>query len=284
MNLSRCIIPFLAVAVIAAHADETNLTLTVDGVTYSNVTFGTVTPTKATIFHTGGVASFPLGKLPPDLQQRFGYDPQKAAEWQKAQGQESFRRSWTDALAKKLPTRYREIKGKVYDFSAVIEWQKLAGAANSAQISREQVTHYYNRMSDRFGGRSFPSTTPKTAPIDRAEQERAEQERRVFEHAKIYDEGEPKWSGYQVRGDVVSVLPDGVIVRNPGGKVWFLKNHPDQSKLVDDTQVDVLAMPVGQFTYTKTSGAKATVEAYDFGTMPTWREGQQIVPVPSLAK
>jgi hypothetical protein len=55
-------------AIQPSFADETNLTLTVDGVTYSNVKFGTVTPSSVTIFHRGGVASIPLEKLSPDLQ------------------------------------------------------------------------------------------------------------------------------------------------------------------------------------------------------------------------
>lgn len=247
-------------------AEDVIPALTVDGVTYSNVTFGTVTMTKATIFYTGGVAAFPLGKLPPDLQKRFGYDPQKVAEWEEAQGQESFRRSWTEALAKKTHPLYRAVEGKVYDFSAVIEWQKLAGAAEDQRIRNEQFMRYANQ----FGNRAVPLPKPSDADLKNSRD------------ATLYREGEPKWSGYQVRGDVVSVLPDGVIVRNPGGKVWLLKNHPDQTKLVDNAQVDVLAMPVGKFTYKTTTGARATVEAYDFGAMPTWRKGQQIVPVPPL--
>jgi hypothetical protein len=44
-----------------------------------------VTPITVTIFHKTGVATIPLWKLPPDLQKQFGYDPQKAAQWQTAQ-------------------------------------------------------------------------------------------------------------------------------------------------------------------------------------------------------
>lgn len=68
-----------AVLSVASHADETNFTLTVDGVTYSNVTFRTVTLSTVSIFHKTGIATVPLAKLPPDLQQRFGYNPEKAA-------------------------------------------------------------------------------------------------------------------------------------------------------------------------------------------------------------
>ena len=60
-------------------------TITIDGITYSNVTWRTVTPTTVTIFHRTGIASIPLEKLPPELQKRFGYDPQQAAVYQQAQ-------------------------------------------------------------------------------------------------------------------------------------------------------------------------------------------------------
>ena len=66
-------------------AEETNLTITVDGVTYRNVRFERVTPASVTIFYTTGVATIPLEKLPPELQKKFGYDPQQAAQWQAAQ-------------------------------------------------------------------------------------------------------------------------------------------------------------------------------------------------------
>ena len=69
MKVSRIAILLFAIALVASHADETNLTLTVDGVTYSNVTFRTATPYAISIRHKSGAASIPLAKLPPDLQQ-----------------------------------------------------------------------------------------------------------------------------------------------------------------------------------------------------------------------
>jgi hypothetical protein len=59
-------------------------TITVDGISYSNVTFGVVTPITVSITHKTGVATIPLEKLSPDLQECFGYDPEKAAEYRKA--------------------------------------------------------------------------------------------------------------------------------------------------------------------------------------------------------
>ena len=83
MNVFRIVVMLFVVGIIAAHADETNLTLTVDGQTYSNVVFGTVSPSSVSIRHSDGIARIPLAKLPPDLQTKFGYDPENAANWQK---------------------------------------------------------------------------------------------------------------------------------------------------------------------------------------------------------
>jgi hypothetical protein len=74
-----------AFATAIALGAETNLTLAVDGVTYHDVRFGRATPTSVTVFHSTGVATIPLAKLPPELQKQFGYDPQQAAAWQAAQ-------------------------------------------------------------------------------------------------------------------------------------------------------------------------------------------------------
>lgn len=65
--------------ILAATNDLPN-TLTVDGVRYEQVRWGSATPRAVTIFHKSGVASIPLEKLPPELQQHFGYDPKKEAE------------------------------------------------------------------------------------------------------------------------------------------------------------------------------------------------------------
>lgn len=96
----------------AVRADDVIPSLTVDGVTYSNVTVGTVTPTKVGIIYSGGIASLPLEKLSPELQKRFGYDPQKAeqhrqteaqrqAAWQKAEQERMAQQAIEQAKAEK---------------------------------------------------------------------------------------------------------------------------------------------------------------------------------------
>jgi hypothetical protein len=61
-----------------------------------------------------------------------------------------------------------------------------------------------------------------------------------------------------------------VVRRDPSfgglGTVVFLKNHPDQSRLIDGQGVAVLAMLTGNYTYTNTQGARKTVALFDYGT------------------
>ena len=78
----------LALAELKGHNDIVKLllptVLTVDGVIYSNVTFGTLTLTTVQITYKTGVTGIPLEKLAPDLQKALGYDPEKAAAYRAA--------------------------------------------------------------------------------------------------------------------------------------------------------------------------------------------------------
>ena len=49
------------------------------GKVYQNVHVREVTPTSIIIFYSGGLTSIALADLPPEWQQRFGYNPAKAA-------------------------------------------------------------------------------------------------------------------------------------------------------------------------------------------------------------
>ncbi|HTS18970.1 MAG TPA: hypothetical protein VMP11_15460 [Verrucomicrobiae bacterium] len=87
MNAFQLCMLCCTLSVATAFADEPDALpkiVTVDGVTYSNVSWRTVTPGTVTIFHQTGVASIQLAKLPSELRQHFGYDPQKAADYLQA--------------------------------------------------------------------------------------------------------------------------------------------------------------------------------------------------------
>jgi chromosome segregation ATPase len=63
-------------------ASETNFfpMLTAGSTTYTNARITSTTATYAIVWHDGGGSRVALTNLPPELQQRFGYDPAKAKE------------------------------------------------------------------------------------------------------------------------------------------------------------------------------------------------------------
>lgn len=71
---------------------------TVDGVTYQDVTWGSVHGTSISVTHRSGVASIPVAKLPADIQQRLGLDPAKLAQQQAAERQRAAEqeKKWLD--------------------------------------------------------------------------------------------------------------------------------------------------------------------------------------------
>ena len=65
-----------------AESNALPTSITINGTTYEDVRWKRATPATVTIYHRSGVATIPLAELPPDLQRHFGYDPQKAADYQ----------------------------------------------------------------------------------------------------------------------------------------------------------------------------------------------------------
>lgn len=101
MNGVRLIVLLLAFTVVAVvRAQDTNAlpkTITVDGIAYSNVMWRTVTPATVAIIHSTGAATIPLEKLSPELQKRFSYDPEKAADYRAAeQSAEALRKRYAE--------------------------------------------------------------------------------------------------------------------------------------------------------------------------------------------
>jgi len=144
MNAFRLAVLLFVFASGASFAGDTNTlprTITVDGVAYSNVTWRTVTPATVSIFHATGVASIPLEKLPPELQEEFGYDPVKAADWQKreAAADAARRADLAKQQAANAPVRH-EVLAVYYPWygSNGRHW----GGSNPAQHEILNATHY----------------------------------------------------------------------------------------------------------------------------------------------
>ena len=73
-------------------------TWTLDDRTYENVRVQTVTDGTVTIFHQGGITQLELAALPPDLQARFDFNPEKAEIWKQ---QAESERSATEELKRR---------------------------------------------------------------------------------------------------------------------------------------------------------------------------------------
>lgn len=73
------------------------------GKTYTKVRVQEVTPASVTIFHSGGILQLELDELPEELQQRFDYDPEKAALWKEQAKLDVMERQSQSAPAVDLP-------------------------------------------------------------------------------------------------------------------------------------------------------------------------------------
>jgi len=67
-----------------------------------------------------------------------------------------------------------------------------------------------------------------------------------------------------VRGKVLSVADEGLLLVDSDGTVFLLSGHPSQSAYVDDDIVSCKAKLSGTFKYGAVSGARKTVRAYKF--------------------
>jgi|GEM_PF-6738735 len=135
-------------------ADETKLTFTVDGVAYSNVTFGTVTPSSVTVFHSRGIVNLPLAKLPPELQKQLGYDAQKAAQYE-ASVQQAMQQAAAEQAKKELAQR---------------AWQQLAAAERAKQeLARQEAEKRVKQAVDEEQQKGEVERTKKLVqsnPVD----------------------------------------------------------------------------------------------------------------------
>jgi hypothetical protein len=151
MNRLRICFVFFAFVVVAARADETNTpaptgattiaapnrvtsnevpsTITVNGQTYHDIRVQRITASTVTIFHSTGVATISLEKLPPDLQQEFHYDPKAAAAEIKAEAAAQSVARQARARTERAKRQLVEAGGVVFDIGPLD--QALHAAANA---------------------------------------------------------------------------------------------------------------------------------------------------------
>lgn len=75
---------------------------TVEGKEYKNATVSRVEPDGIVIAFSGGIVKLPFTELPPEIQKKYGYDPQAAAAFQQQtyQGDVLRARQFTEAKEK----------------------------------------------------------------------------------------------------------------------------------------------------------------------------------------
>jgi hypothetical protein len=91
--LSFLILPFISVAL----ADDFK---TVTGKEYKNATVSRVEPDGVVLTNKAGISKVYFTELPKDVQERFGYDPQRAADYsaQQSAGLDQVRKQQAEAL------------------------------------------------------------------------------------------------------------------------------------------------------------------------------------------
>jgi hypothetical protein len=61
--------------------------ITIGGIEYKRALIMKRNPAEATIYHSTGVATYPLEQFSPDIQRQFGYDSNAADRYRKAQAE-----------------------------------------------------------------------------------------------------------------------------------------------------------------------------------------------------
>jgi hypothetical protein len=98
------VLALLGALAITARADDTLTFETIEGHQYKNVTLSRVEPSGIQVLTDDGIDRVPFRSLPPDLQKRFGFDPQTAAKYEAAMAQASHQRTLAIAAATALRT------------------------------------------------------------------------------------------------------------------------------------------------------------------------------------
>ena len=164
MNAFRVAVLLFVSAVAASFAEGTNTlptTITIDGLTYSNVTWRTVTPATVSILHATGAASIPLEKLPPELQKRFSYDLKKAADFRAAERSKEAARQ--EALRKRRAEE-AETQKQAAEEEAKRNTEATAAKQAAEAASKKAARDYEARFGPVTQLRFSYSTLPKQLP------------------------------------------------------------------------------------------------------------------------
>jgi hypothetical protein len=137
----------LVFAIVSVRAED----WTVSGKDYHNVVVGQVEADRVHISYDGGVGAVNLADLPPDLQRRFNYDPEKAKKVSEVRAQ----------LEAQIALQQRSALEEAAEY-------KKQRAAYDAEVARiediNQKNHEYNVHGGAFHAEIYPIPEFKFRP------------------------------------------------------------------------------------------------------------------------
>lgn len=152
MDLGRktIIVPILLFTFALAAALAAEDITTNDGKLYKNATITAATPAHVSISYEDGLARELLQNLPEDLQKRYGYDPEKAAEHLNAEAEaqmEAARKRQIESVVAEIE------KAAVFVEGTILQVLK-DGASFQGTAYRFDTTEISTRLSDGTTSRS----------------------------------------------------------------------------------------------------------------------------------
>jgi hypothetical protein len=217
----KTLILFLLTACLSSIAQTNTITFTNQyGDVVSNAVVIKVSANTLLYRIPSGGGAVKLANLPPDLQQRFGYDPEKAAALDRKEQQDRAadlqqRMAWAAADAKynrlknQLEQGRRRIRGKVLQRIS----EGLLVDSGAATIAYAEETHY--------------GTSPDGDPIS--------------------------WGG--------GTIAEGKTPGEEALSLVLLQDFPDPN-MTDGGYVDIMAYPVGLYTYETVNQSSKTVRIF----------------------
>jgi hypothetical protein len=95
--------------------------ITIGGIEYKRARIVKQNPAEATIYHSTGVATYPLEQLDPSIQRQFGYDSTAADTYRRAQAESQRRiaQEKADASPQQTTQATADYNGQPYDYGRV---------------------------------------------------------------------------------------------------------------------------------------------------------------------
>jgi len=127
--------------------------ITLGGVEYKRARIVKRNPAEATIYHSTGVATYPLEQLSPDMQQQFGYDPNTADAYRKAQAENRARLAQQSAKASTQESPHDPNADDAYGRAQASTQQRLDNDSSSSTYlpgydsGRNYKAHSYDHGS-----------------------------------------------------------------------------------------------------------------------------------------